>query len=88
MKTEDKDQLTRTEPVKSGLEIQSITGLMKHIASWPIVAYLSLLVFVTTLAFEYGSFCFWKLPFGLVRFVPENAFRVFFLLFSAYIYSF
>ena len=54
-----------------------ITEILKD---WEIVAYLTLLTYITTLAFESGFTSYWKVPFELISFTPKNAVQIFLFL--------
>jgi hypothetical protein len=51
--------------------------IVRRLKSWDVVAYLGLLVYVTTLASEYGRAAYWSFPAELVQFTPENALATF-----------
>jgi hypothetical protein len=54
----------------------SMQSLATHGRRWEGVAYLGLLIFVATMSYEYGFAHYWHIPFELVSFTAENAFRV------------
>ena len=54
--------------------------LTEILKDWEIVAYLTLLTYITTLAFETGFTSYWNVPFELISFTPKNAVQIFLLL--------
>jgi hypothetical protein len=65
------------EPEKPESEL---TTFLSELRSWELVAFLGLLMYITTLGFEYGVAAYWGFSRELVSFSPENAFGVFLAL--------
>ncbi|HEY4360606.1 MAG TPA: hypothetical protein VGN17_06540 [Bryobacteraceae bacterium] len=64
----------------NGTEAAGESIVEKRLGRWDLAAFLTLLTFITTLSYEAGYVSYWGLPFEVVQFTPENAFRVFLTL--------
>lgn len=71
------DKSTKQTTVEDSLLVTGGAGLLQDLKAWDVVAFLGLLILITTLAYEYGRAAYWGFPAELVQFTSENALATF-----------